>query len=82
MNLSVLFSQIMCFLLFLFSPCFSAGVSRLCLNPAFCPLVFLLGPLGKPSEDRDIPKSIDRAVRLPTKCAMWISMRDGYETSS
>lgn len=64
MNLSVLFSQIMCFLLFLFSPCFSAGVSRLCLNPAFCPLVFLLGPLGKPSEDRDIPK-INRSSGAP-----------------
>lgn len=64
MNLSVLFSQIMCFLLFLFSPCFSAGVSRLCLNPAFCPLVFILGPLGKPSEDRDIPK-IDRSSGAP-----------------
>jgi hypothetical protein len=55
MNQSLPFSQIMCFLLFLFSPCFAAGVS-LCLNPAFCPLVFLLGSLGKPSEDRDIPK--------------------------
>jgi hypothetical protein len=55
MNPSFQFSQIMCFLLFLFSPCFAAGVS-LCLNPAFCPLVFLLGSLGKPSEDRDIPK--------------------------
>jgi hypothetical protein len=54
MNL-FLFSQIMCFLLFLlFFPCFDAGVSR--QNPAFCPLVFLLGSLGKPSEDRDIPK--------------------------
>lgn len=61
MNL-FLFSQIMCFLLFLFSPCFDAGVS----HPAFCPLVFFLRSLGKSLDDRDIPK-FNRSV-LPEMC--------------
>lgn len=56
MNLSVLFSQIMCFLLFLFFPLFLFWRFALVPEPSLLSPCVSFRSLGEPSKDRDIPK--------------------------
>lgn len=56
MNLSVLFSQIMCFLLFLFFPLFRCWRFALVPEPSLLSPSVSFRSLGEPSTDRDIPK--------------------------